>query len=244
VKELMKQSADKAIPDGSVRASDKKRRARRRLILTIFLVAAAIIVWEEVLKYHVIPKRWGSVEAGHIYRSGRLSTTLVKPMLQKYGIDVIVDLTSDIPTDKEHIAQKAAAEELGIRVARFPLGGSGTGNIICYAGAIATIVDALQNNQTVLVHCEAGSQRTGGVIACYRLLVQQRTTEDVYQELQDYGWQPDDYKLVDYLNTNMAILADMLQKMGVIEEIPSPLPLLPDTYGAQPSPRPVASLAR
>jgi len=240
----MKQSSDEAT--GSVCAGtphNKERRGNRRLILVVLLVAAAIIVWEEILEYHVIPKRWGTVEAGQIYRSGRLSTTLIEPMLRRHSIDVIVDLTSEIPTDKEHIAQKAAAEELGIRVLRFPLGGSGTGNIACYAGAIAAIVDARRSDQTVLVHCEAGSQRTGGVIACYRLLVQRKAPEDVYRELQDYGWEPEDYQLVDYVNTNMAVLADMLCKMGVIKEVPSPLPLLPDTYGAQPGPRHVASLS-
>ena len=148
---LMKQSSDEAT--GSVCAGtphNKERRGNRRLILVVLLVAAAIIVWEEILEYHVIPKRWGTVEAGQIYRSGRLSTTLIEPMLRRHSIDVIVDLTSEIPTDKEHIAQKAAAEELGIRVLRFPLGGSGTGNIACYAGAIAAIVDARRSDQTVL----------------------------------------------------------------------------------------------
>ena len=239
----MNQCISNGVPDSAGGASDKNRPKNRRLILIVVLAAAAIIIWEEILEYHIVPRRWGTVEAGHIYRSGRLSTTLVRPMLRKYGIDVIIDLTSEIPTDNEQMAEKAAADELGIRVLRFPLGGSGTGNIACYAGAIAAIVDARRDNKTVLVHCEAGAQRTGGVIACYRLLVETRPPDVVYKELQDYGWEPDDYKLVDYLNTNMAILADMLRKMGAIEQIPSPLPLLPDTYGAQPGPRQTALLS-
>ncbi len=208
----------------------KKRRDNRRTIILILLIGGAIWVWEEVLEYHIIPKRWGTVEAGHIYRSGRLSTTLVEKMFRKYSIDVVVDLTSAIPSDEEQIAEESAVKELKIRHVRFPLGGSGTGDIRNYAGAIAAMVEARKRNQTVLVHCEAGAQRTGGVVACYQMLIEGKPIEYVYDHMQDYGWEPDDYKLVDYINANIDDLCVLLKQMGIIKDIPQPLPQLPDTY--------------
>ncbi len=210
----------------------KRRRRRRRLLLALALLAAGGIVLWDAVKYDLIPKRWGVVEPGGVYRSGRLSTTLVEPMLSKHGIDVVVNLTAEDPADPEEIAEKAAIRKLGIRSVRFPLAGDGTGDINRYAGAIAAIVEARRNDEAVLVHCHAGAQRTGGVVACYQLLVAGKPVEIVYEELQDYDWKPRNYELVDYVNANMGELARLLKEMDVIERIPSPLPLLPETFKA------------
>lgn len=212
----------------------KIRLWRPRLLVFGLLVAGAIVLWDQVLAYHLIPKRWGVVEAGHIYRSGRLSTTLVEPMLRKYGIDLVINLTSEERERPEEIAANAAIEKLGIRSVRFALAGNGTGELDRYAGALAAMVEARRNNETVLVHCEAGSQRTGGVVACYRLLVEGKPPAFVYDELQDYGWEPEDYELIDYINANMGKLANTLRTMNVIDHVPSPLPLLPDTFDPSP----------
>ena len=61
------------------------RKSTGRLLLKIGLivavVAAAIWTWEEVLEDRLIPKRFGVVVPGSIYRSGQLSPTLVQKTL-------------------------------------------------------------------------------------------------------------------------------------------------------------------
>lgn len=206
-------------------------RRRRRWVLAaglVVMVAAGIWVWVSVFKDQVIPKNFGVVEQGSIYRSGQLSAALVKRVLAEHNIRVVVNLTSEELDDVDQLAQKNAAAELGIEQIRLPLKGDGTGDINNYAHAIAAIVDARKKNLPVLVHCGAGAQRTGGVIAAYRLLVQKKDPNFVEDELEHYGCVIDDKsELFTYLNSNMFELAMRLKKSGVIDEIPSPLPQIP-----------------
>jgi protein tyrosine phosphatase (PTP) superfamily phosphohydrolase (DUF442 family) len=192
------------------------------------LVAGGIWTWDQVIKDRVIPKRFGVVQDGMIYRSGQLSSALVKRTLQKHGIRRIVDLTSIEPADPDERAEKRAAAELGVEISVFTLKGDGTGDIHNYARAVEAIFRAQQAGQPVLVHCAAGAQRTGGVIAAWRLLVERKDPSFVLKELRRYGWDPkDDTVLLEYLNSHMAELAQLLHESGVIDPIPIPLPELP-----------------
>ena len=86
----------------------------------------------------------------------------------------------------------------------------------------------------MLVHCAAGSQRTGGVFAAYRTLVQGMAPEQAIAEMQKFDWDPDkDQVLLDYLNENIGHIAQQLVLAGVIGQVPSPLPAFvnPNTRG-------------
>ena len=201
---------------------------RTALLIAAFVLAAAGTWVYKSFYYDFVPKRFGVVEEGYIYRSGQLSAPLVKKILSDRKIRVIVDLTNDDTANPDQQAEKKAADELNIKMSRFPLGGKGTGDVNQYARAIIAIADARKNNLPVLVHCAAGTQRTGGVIAMFRLLVQKKEPAFAVSEMKRYGWNAKDNPvLLPYLNDNMATLAEMLKQAGIIDEIPNPLPRLP-----------------
>jgi len=211
---------------------DKKSLKRHllRIACVVVVLGGLIWIWEDVIEDRVIPKRWGVIEEGKIYRSGRLSSALVKRVLEKHNIVVIVSLSGEKPNDKDQNAERKAAAELGIEILRFPLSGNGTGDIKNYAQAIAAMVNARRMNKPVLIHCAAGTQRTGAVTACYRMLVENRSPEFAYKELLRYDYDPDKNPvLLSYVNDNMADLVSLLKEMEVIDEVPAPLPLLPQT---------------
>jgi predicted protein tyrosine phosphatase len=196
------------------------------ICLAILLMGGGIWVWESKIKDLVIPKRFGAVQEGQLYRSGLLSSALVKNILLKYKIKVIINLAADSPDGRDQKAEKQTAAELGIERLTFPLNGDGTGDVNNYARAIAAIVRAKQEHKPVLVHCNAGLQRTGGVIAAYQLLAEQKDQSFVYREFTHYDTDPwNDTALFKYVNSHMEELAMLLKKMGVISEIPSPLPV-------------------
>ncbi len=205
-------------------------RSTARLLVKIAIIVAvigsAIWVWEEVLEDRLIPKRWGTVVPGEIYRSGQLSPTLVRKMLETHGIELVVHLGVHVPDDPAHVAEQEAVEALGIERRLFPLRGDGTGDIGNYARAIDAMVVATREGRPVLVHCAAGAYRTGGVIASYRMLVQGMAPADAWQEMKQYDWDDDNPILPDYLNSHMAELADELVRLGVLTERPEPLPVL------------------
>jgi predicted protein tyrosine phosphatase len=196
------------------------------ICLAILLMGGGIWAWEGIVKDRVIPKNFGVVQEGQLYRSGLLSSALVKNILLKYKIKVIINLAADSSDNRDRKAEKQAAIELGIERLTFPLNGDGTGDVNNYARAIAEIVQAKREHKPVLVHCNVGLQRTGGVIAAYQLLAEQKDPSFVYREFTRYDWDPwNDTALFKYVNSHMEELAVLLKKMGVISEIPDPLPV-------------------
>jgi protein-tyrosine phosphatase len=228
----------------STAAPARIRPDRRRiglLVLAAVLVVGGLAFWHYDVAHAFSPKRFGVVEPGKIYRSGRIHPWLVKSVLRKHNIQVIVALLADSSSTPGDVAEKDAAEELHIQLLRFPLPGNGVsaaGRIDGYVGAIEAILTARREGKPVLVHCAAGANRTGGVIAVYRLLVEGQGADEVLAEMRRYGWGSDEAdadKLLDYLNSHMRPIAEQLVHDRFLEKVPDPIPLLPEPTAPPPS---------
>jgi hypothetical protein len=192
---------------------------RRRVVwlaLAVGLIGGGIALWTEVLRDRIVAKRWGVVEPGFVYRSGQVSRHLVESQLREHGIRVVVDLMGDDPGNREQPFEREAISRLGIELVKCPLIGDGTGDPREYVRAVAAIDRARKSQQPVLVHCYAGSQRTGGVVALYRLLVRGEAPEAILAELPRYDWRPArDRILLDYLDRHRDEITRGLREQGV-----------------------------
>ncbi len=209
-----------------------KSKQSNRTALVIGVVIAFVIItavlFDKYVRNHIFPKNFGEVEPGLIYRSGQLSPVLVESTLDRHDIEVVLSLSHDALDRKpDQRAEVAACEKLGIDRLLFPLRGDGTGDPEVYATAIAAIHESVQAGRPVLIHCGAGVHRTGGVLACYRLLVQGWTAEAAFDEMKAYGLGGDGEKVGPYVNEHIETIANKLVELGVIERVPHPLPLLP-----------------
>lgn len=197
---------------------------------TVFVVGICFLLWKEVIEDRLIPKRWGVVEQDTFYRSGQLHYSLVREVLEDEKIDVIVNLTRENSSDPDKNAENAAVAELGIDMHRFPLKGDGTGDPEMYVKALIEVNSALEREQRVLVHCAAGSQRTGVLVAYYRLLLQGRYEEEVLQEMVSFGLDPKkDAALIQFANDNISHVANRLVEEGVLMSLPTEMPSIPGT---------------
>ena len=199
------------------------------LVLACAGVAAvfAIANWGHLVREQFTPKRWRSVVPGHLYASGQISARLIERTLCQNGIDVVVDLTGLDMTSNDQLRELSTCERLGIEHYRLPLEGNGTGDVNCYAKAIEHIVRAAAREKRVLVHCAAGTQRTGGVLAVYRLLVLNDSPEVILRSLEESGFDearnPD---LLPFLDEHMDVLARRLVQRGVLPQMPASIPSL------------------
>lgn len=206
-------------------------RVRRRLrlwALMLGLVAAGVIgAWKAGLDKRFVPKRFGTVVPGAVYRSGQISRPLIERVLVKRRIAAIVDLNGRDRRDVDQQAELAAAKRLGIPVYRFPCRGDARGDIRQYAAVIETIQRCRRGKRPVLVHCRAGVKRTGTAIAFFRLLVQRWPAERVLDEMEQYDCDIRDCPpLLCYMNAGMPRLARLLVERGVLAEMPEPIPQL------------------
>ncbi len=191
----------------------------------VVVLAGAVVLWEEGLEHRVVAKNLGVVEPG-LYRSGQFSRFMIGPALRQTRPDLIVSLSYDKPTNPHNMAEFAAARDGGIERVHVNLRGDGTGKPKEYVEALVHIVNARRDDKVVLVHCWAGSERTGGLTALYRTLIKgQPADETIVQELDAYGHDLDEGVLLDYLNNNVGVIAQGLVNAGVIDELPDPLPV-------------------
>ncbi len=192
------------------------------------LLIAAPVAWHNGLKNQFFPKKIGFVESGTIYRTVQISRRLIEPTLKENNIRTIVVLSATGAKAEDVAGEVKAAADLGIDRQIFPLSGFGTGNLDTYAAAVAAIDRSVKENKPVLVHCVAGAQRTGGVIAAYRLLVQHESPAAALAEMRNFGHDPtSNPHLLEYLNDHMSELAQKLVDLGVIDQKPNPIPTLP-----------------
>ena len=206
-------------------AGPRGRHWRGWLLSALALAVVAFVVWNEVLKYRFIAKRFGVVVPGKVYRSGQISRWMLEDVIREHDLQVIVDLNGIEENDRNQEAEIALARDWGIELHRFPLSGDGTGDIAYYADAIGVIVECQRAGRPVLVHCAAGAQRTGGVVAAYRILVEGRPVEEACREMRRYGWRPErDSELLPYLHAHLDDLAVMLHERGIIDERPATMP--------------------
>ncbi len=199
-----------------------------RLVILVLLVSGAAVFWHKVLRHRFVAKNFGVVTAGKVYRSGQISKWMLEPTIKKHHIQVVVELNGRDLNQPHQTEEIETLKKLNIEHYRFSgLGGKGTGDINNYADAIEIINRCVKEGKPVLVHCAAGAQRTGGVIATYRMLVLKESPASAFAELPKYGWKyPKNKVLLTYVNSHMQELAELLVKKGVIKEVPQPLPVL------------------
>ena len=196
-------------------------------LLAAIVVAAGWAGWNE-LKWKIFPYHWGVVEEGRIYRSGQISAGVLEQVLREHEIAVIVHLGYDKPNKPDHRAEMDATAELGIERHTVAMNGDGTAGAAEYARAVSVMAEARRKNRPVLVHCSVGVQRTGAVIALYRLLVEGKPPPDVLAEMRHNRFNPRrNPSLLPHLNAHMGEVARLLVERGTIDRVPDPLPLLP-----------------
>ena len=200
------------------------------LVVAVVCLAPLGIDGYKDLRDRLVPKKFGVVEAGKIFRSGQLHRTLVRETLAKNHIQVVIDLTHADPNNVNQRAEQAAIRDLGLQGLRFPMNGNGTGEVEQVAGAVAALAKAELEGKPALVHCAAGAQRTGCVVATYRLLVKGDSPSDVLKEMEQYGWRPDhDQVMLTFLNDHLPDFAERLVELGTLSEKPKTIPMLTES---------------
>jgi tyrosine-protein phosphatase SIW14 len=125
----------------------------------------------------------------HLFRGAQPSLNNLSE-LKKLGVTTIIDLRAE----SSHTAaeEQARAEALGMRFFRVPIGGFSTPSNAELIQFFQILRDS--PDQTVFIHCEFGRDRTGVMIAAYRIAFQKWSTDHALSEMNSFGfnhlWHP------------------------------------------------------
>jgi tyrosine-protein phosphatase SIW14 len=158
--------------------------SHRRLKLSVLSLAGLAIVLFCFAGERGVPAQNGILNFGqvndHLYRGAEPDTVAVQN-LARLGVKTIVDLRTGKEVRAPEAAEAAAA---GILYTNIPLKGLGRPTDAQITKALAVIETS---SGPVFVHCEHGCDRTGTVIACYRIRHDQLSGEAAQTEADHYG---------------------------------------------------------
>ena len=128
----------------------------------------------------------------HVFRGGQPSAE-AWPGLANLGVKTVIDLRR---TDEHSTAEEArAVEAAGMRYVNVPM----KGVVAPSNEQIARVLDLLNSDEPVFVHCRRGSDRTGAVIACYRIQHDGWQSKQALNEAKSFGMSWTQVGLKDYV---------------------------------------------
>ncbi len=169
-------------------AEKPKSRGGALAVVALVMLGLGALGYAKLVRPNIVPKNFDVVDTGKLYRSGWLTPAATRQVVEANHIKTIVDLGGyDIKPAGERVAERTAAA-LGVERRVFRLNGDGTGNPNAYVEALRIITDPAK--QPVLVHCSAGSERTGVCVLLYREIVQGHAFGADFNETYAHGHDP------------------------------------------------------
>lgn len=121
----------------------------------------------------------------NLYRSGRIYENSEIDQLKKLGVKTILSLDDYGSEENLLNLEKEWSEKNNIELIWKPMSGVNKPTLEQIYTALDIITDS--SKKPVLVHCKRGSDRTGIVIAAYRIKYDHKTVEEAKKELRSYG---------------------------------------------------------
>jgi protein tyrosine/serine phosphatase len=152
-------------------------RAAKSGMLGLLVIAASIGSYCGVIRYignvHV-------VEEGKLYRSAQLDRNQLEHVIKMYGIKSILNLRGDDPGQLWYDDEIAISKSLDVQ--HFDYGIWATANVT--RRQINQILKIVRDApKPLLVHCQAGADRSGLVAALYLTEIEKRSADEAAGQL-------------------------------------------------------------
>jgi protein tyrosine/serine phosphatase len=156
----------------------RKAKALLRWILTALAVLiGALLAYDGYTIFYNANFR--TIVSGEAYRSGQMDAAQLSRVIQEYGIKSIINLRgTDAPALYQ--GEMETAKRLGVQHYDFSLSATNEITVSQMDDVIRTLREA---SKPVLIHCQAGSDRTGLVSALYCLTLKGETPAQADREL-------------------------------------------------------------
>jgi tyrosine-protein phosphatase SIW14 len=128
-----------------------------------------------------------------LYRGGQPTRDGIQ-MLARLGVKTIINLREP---DEDSRAEEFWVREAGLRYLNFPMEGTGrpTNETV---NAVLTRIQT-RPDQPVFLHCKRGKDRTGVIVACYRIAYEHWSAEAAVKEARQLGMHWSEFAMQRYI---------------------------------------------
>jgi hypothetical protein len=172
-----------------------------KLVLLGLMVVGVFGVWPFVYFRIVYDhgKRFREIEPGRVYRAGQMTAEGFIDMVERYGLQAIVNVQDDVPDpdlewsywNRSTIKESELCRSLGVRYIHL------APDLVARQDSpekrpqvideFLAVMDRPEN-YPVLIHCRAGLHRTGVLAAVYRMEYQGWSPAAAFRELRAHGF--------------------------------------------------------
>ena len=131
--------------------------------------------------------------SAQLYRGGQ-PTQFGIEFLARQGIKTMVNLRA---ADEDSRAEQWWVEQAGMRYLNVPMCGRGRPTE-AQVQAVTSFINAPEN-QPVFLHCKRGKDRTGTIVACYRVSRDHWTSQRAIQEARKLGMRWTQFGMKNYI---------------------------------------------
>jgi protein tyrosine/serine phosphatase len=156
--------------------SRKMKASLRRIFTALAVLMGALLAYAG---YTIHNANFHTIVSGEAYRSGQMDSAQLSRVIQEYGIKSVINLRgTDAPALYQ--GEMETAKRLGVQHYDFSLSAIDELTVPQMDEIIRTLREA---PKPVLIHCKAGSDRTGLVSALYCLTLKGETPAQADREL-------------------------------------------------------------
>ncbi len=156
--------------------SRKAKALLRRILMALAVLVGAVLAYAG---YTMHIANFHTIVSGEAYRSGQMDAAQLSRAMQAYGIKSIINLRgTDAPVFYQ--GELDTAKRLGVQHYDFSLSANDEITVPQMEEIIRTLREA---PKPVLIHCKAGSDRTGLISVLYCLMLKGETPAQADREL-------------------------------------------------------------
>jgi len=128
----------------------------------------------------------------HVFR-GAQPEAGAWPELAKLGVKLVIDLRRE--DEHSSAAESQAVQAAGMNYVNFPMKG-----VVAPANEqVGKILALLNSTDAVFIHCKRGADRTGAIVACYRVEHDHWDRKRALAEAKSFGMSWDQFGLKKYV---------------------------------------------
>lgn len=161
-------------------------------ITFVLMLAAPAGLAQQMARYDELPNFHKVNE--HLYRGGQPKVGGVKE-LSELGIKTIINLRG---ADEQTLSEETEAKAAGLSYFNIPMPGLSRPTHEQISRVMA-IIDTAEN-WPVFIHCKRGSDRTGTIVAIYRISHDEWTANQAMSEAKNFGLSWVEFGMKDYIS--------------------------------------------